>query len=54
VAGDPAADLALRRDAVEALAAFETEEATEALRGLLGADDTYVQEVARRAIAARR
>jgi HEAT repeat protein len=54
VAGDAAADLGLRRDAVEALATFEQDEATRLLRELLGSDDAYVQEIARRAIAARR
>lgn len=54
VAGDPSVDLRLRRNAAEGLATFEQEEATQALRGLLESDDSYVQEVARRTIAARR
>lgn len=54
VAADPAADVGLRRNAVEALATFENDEATQALRRLLDSEDAYVQEVARRAIGARR
>jgi HEAT repeat protein len=54
VAGDPDADLGLRRDAAEALATFDDEAATEALRGLLGSDDAFIQEIARRAVGARR
>jgi len=54
VAADASDDVSLRRNAVEALATFETEAATEALRGLLDSEDPYVQEVARRAIGARR
>ena len=54
IAADPDANLQLRRNAVEALATFEQDEATEAMRGLLESDDSYVQEVARRIIAARR
>ena len=54
LSGDPETDVRLRRNAVEALATFETDEATEALRGLLTSDDEYVREVARRATGARR
>lgn len=54
VAGDADADIALRRDAAEALATFATAEATAALQELLGVDDVYIQEIARRAIAERR
>lgn len=54
LAVDPSADLRLRRNAAEGLATFEEGEATEALRGLLQSDDSYVQELARRTIAARR
>ena len=54
IAADADAGLQLRRNAAEGLATFEQDEATEALRGLLDSDDGYVQEVARRAIAARR
>ena len=54
VAGDPSLDLRLRRNAAEGLATFEEGEATQALRGLLESDDSYVQELARRTIAARR
>ena len=54
VAGDPSLDVRLRRNAAEGLATFEEGEATQALRGLLESDDSYVQELARRTIAARR
>jgi HEAT repeat protein len=54
VAGDPDVDVRLRRNAAEGLATFESDEATRALRDLLQSDDSYVQEVARRAIAVRR
>ena len=54
LAGDPSADLRLRRNAAEGLATFEEDEATQALRGLLQSDDSYVQELARSTIAARR
>lgn len=54
VAGDPSVDVRVRRNAAEGLATFEEDEATRALRALLESDDSYVQEVARRTIAARR
>jgi len=54
LAGDDQIDTGLRRDAAEALSTFDTAEALEAFRGLLESDDPYVQEIARRAIAARR
>ncbi len=54
IAADADRGLQLRRNAAEGLATFEQDEATEALRGLLDSDDGYVQEVARRTIAARR
>ena len=54
IAADADTGLQLRRNAAEGLATFEQDEATEALRGLLDSDDGYVQEVARRTIAARR
>lgn len=54
VAANAEADLALRRDAAEALSIFETEAATAALQELLGVDDAYIQEIARRAIAGPR
>jgi len=54
VAGDTTAEIRLRRDAVEGLSTFESDTATMALEALLDSDDSYVQEIARRAIAARR
>ena len=54
LAADSSASLRLRRNAAEALATFEEEEATRAMRGLLDSDDTYVRDVARRVIEARR
>jgi HEAT repeat protein len=54
LAGDDGVDTGLRRDAAEALSTFDTEEALAAFRALLNSDDPYVQEIARRAIAARR
>jgi HEAT repeat protein len=54
VAANPVTEVRLRRNAAEALATFENEEATEALRGLLDSEDDYVREVARRSIGARR
>jgi len=54
VAGEATADTRLRRNAAEALATFEDDEATRALQALLDSDDSYIQELARRTIAARR
>jgi len=54
VAGDASISPHLRRNAAEALATFDGEDATQALRGLLDSDDTYVRDMARRVTGERR
>ena len=54
LAGDSDADTQLRRTAVEALAGIDGEATVRALQSLLEADDSYVQDVARRVVEARR
>ncbi len=52
LAGNSDADTQLRRTAVEALAGIEGEATVRALESLLEADDSYVQDVARRVLDA--
>ena len=52
LAGDSDADTQLRRTAVEALAGIDGEATVRALESLLEADDSYVQDVARRVLDA--
>jgi HEAT repeat protein len=54
IAANTANGVQLRRNAADALSTFEQEAATLALLALLDSGDSYVEEVARRAIAARR
>jgi len=54
LAGDTDAATQLRRTAVEALAGIEGESTARAMQGLLDSDDSYVQDVARRVLEARR
>jgi len=54
IAANTSNGVQLRRNAADALSTFEQEAATLALLALLDSGDSYVEEVARRAIAARR
>ena len=54
IAANTANGVQLRRNAADALSTFEQESATVALIELLDSGDSYVEEVAKRAIAARR